>query len=79
MTAILRTLPCGCRIVRCDEGRDVDIKYCNLHAAAGEMREALDTIAHSACCETPGCSVEWPMCDAMTARAALASARGEAQ
>lgn len=33
--------------------------------------EAVRGIAASACCETPGCSVANPLCDAMTARAAM--------
>ena len=34
-------------------------------------REALEYIAKSGCCQSPGCSVEDPMCVAMTAQQAL--------
>lgn len=48
-----------------------------LIAAAPTMFGALEDIASTPCCETPGCCFEDPLCDAMIARAALARARGE--
>lgn len=48
-----------------------------LIAAAPVMYDALQQIASGGCCLTPGCSVDNPMCDAMTARAALAQVEGE--
>ena len=35
------------------------------------LREALEDIASSGCCETPACSIETPLCHPMIARAAL--------
>ena len=42
-----------------------------------ELREALEQAASGPCCETPGCSIDSPYCDAMVARAALAKTGGE--
>jgi len=37
------------------------------------MIATLEDVAGGPCCETEGCSIEEPMCDAMNARAALAA------
>lgn len=51
-----------------------------LFAAAPQLKEALEQIGRPGnCCETPGCSIENPCCDAMIARAALLAAEGKGQ
>lgn len=42
-----------------------------------ELVEALKEIANSGCCLTPGCSIDDPMCMAMTAKQALSKAESE--
>ena len=49
----------------------------NGRAAYRQVVEALRGIAELGCCETPGCSVENPLCTAITAKQALAAATEE--
>ncbi len=42
-----------------------------LEAENARYREALDEVASDPCCETEGCSIEYPCCIPMSARAAL--------
>ena len=45
--------------------------YCHIQLQNIRLRKALKQIASYQCCETPGCCIDDPMCDAMVARAAL--------
>lgn len=55
---------------RYDQGRDVAT---SLTGDNKRLREALEGFASSTCCQTPGCCVDDPHCDTMTARQALAA------
>lgn len=46
--------------------------------AYDDFLEALTMVAEEDCCQSPGCSFENPWCSTMTARAAIAKAKGEA-
>ena len=61
----------------CVGGYDTEEEAVAAYMRVVRMREALEGIADSGCCLTPGCNVEDPMCDTMIARAALEEVNDE--